>query len=231
VSRLVVTVVVVCFPPRLHGKGLGLLRRRGKFLKEDSDGLSLSFVASEGTLITWTVLRSTAALQVRLPVQCCGKGHVVQSSLYCIHAIVRLHSLNTILGLVRWQFPTKLLRKDVRLVCSQYSEAVNNLLCGVDICGLPGHEVQEAVELDIPAGIGVHDGEDTLEVYLALLVLTHGVSQGDEAVLELLWVQPPRPALVKVVEAGAELVELLLGDALAVSGQDLVLNLVDGPVD
>ena len=37
------------------------------------------------------------------------------------------------------------------------------------------------------------------------------------------------PALVEVVEAGPELVELLLGDALAVPGQDLVLHLVDGP--
>jgi hypothetical protein len=31
-----------------------------------------------------------------------------------------------------------------------------------------------------------------------------------------------------VVEGGPELVELLLGDSLAVPGQDLVLNLVDG---
>ena len=34
-----------------------------------------------------------------------------------------------------------------------------------------------------------------------------------------------------MVEGGAELVELLLRDALAVAGQDLVLDLVDGPVD
>ena len=39
---------------------------------------------------------------------------------------------------------------------------------------------------------------------------------------------PPSPALVEVVEGSPELVELLLGDALAVPGQDLVLNLVDG---
>ena len=32
---------------------------------------------------------------------------------------------------------------------------------------------------------------------------------------------------VEVVEGGAELVELLLSDALAVAGQDLVLHLVD----
>jgi hypothetical protein len=32
-----------------------------------------------------------------------------------------------------------------------------------------------------------------------------------------------------VVEGCPEFVELLLGDALAIPGQDLVLNLVDGP--
>ena len=32
---------------------------------------------------------------------------------------------------------------------------------------------------------------------------------------------------VEVVEGGAELIELLLSDALAVAGQDLVLHLVD----
>ena len=34
-----------------------------------------------------------------------------------------------------------------------------------------------------------------------------------------------------MVERSSELVELLLGDALRVPGQDLVLHLVDGPVD
>ena len=33
-----------------------------------------------------------------------------------------------------------------------------------------------------------------------------------------------------MVEGGAELVQLLLGDALAVTGQNLVLNLIDRPV-
>lgn len=36
---------------------------------------------------------------------------------------------------------------------------------------------------------------------------------------------------VEVVEGGAELVELLLGDALGVPRQDLVLDLVDGASD
>ena len=39
------------------------------------------------------------------------------------------------------------------------------------------------------------------------------------------------PGLVEVVEGAAELCELLLGDALGVPGQDLVLHLVDGAVD
>ena len=34
-----------------------------------------------------------------------------------------------------------------------------------------------------------------------------------------------------MIEAGAELIELFLGDAFGVTGQDLVLHLVDGPVD
>lgn len=39
------------------------------------------------------------------------------------------------------------------------------------------------------------------------------------------------PDLVKVVEGGAVLIELLLADALSVTRQDLVLNLVDGSGD
>lgn len=36
---------------------------------------------------------------------------------------------------------------------------------------------------------------------------------------------------VKVVEGGSELIELLLADALGITGQDLVLNLVNGAGD
>ena len=61
--------------------------------------------------------------------------------------------------------------------------------------------------------------------------LTDAVAQWDETVLELLGVESARSALVEVVEAGSELVQLLLGDSLAVSGKDLVLYLVDGSVD
>ena len=51
--------------------------------------------------------------------------------------------------------------------------------------------------------------------------LSDGVAERDEAGLELLWGESSRPALVEVVEGGAELVELLLRDALAVPSQDL----------
>lgn len=34
-----------------------------------------------------------------------------------------------------------------------------------------------------------------------------------------------------MVEGGSEFIELLLADALGVSGQDLVLHLIDGAVD
>lgn len=39
------------------------------------------------------------------------------------------------------------------------------------------------------------------------------------------------PDLIKVVEGGAVLVQLLLADALGVTRQDLVLDLVDGSGD
>lgn len=39
------------------------------------------------------------------------------------------------------------------------------------------------------------------------------------------------PDLVKVVEGGTVLVQLLLADALGITRQDLVLDLVDGPGD
>lgn len=39
------------------------------------------------------------------------------------------------------------------------------------------------------------------------------------------------PDLIKVVEGGTVLIELLLADALSIARQDLVLNLVDGSGD
>ena len=59
----------------------------------------------------------------------------------------------------------------------------------VNICGLAGHEVKEAVELDIATGVGIDNREDTLEVNLSLLVLSYAVSKGDQAVLEFLGIE------------------------------------------
>ena len=77
--------------------------------------------------------------------------------------------------------------------------------------------------------VRVHHGQDALEVQLALPVLAQAVAHRDEAALELVPVEAARARLVEVVERGAVFVQLLLADALAVTRQDLILNLVDVP--
>jgi len=105
------------------------------------------------------------------------------------------------------------------------------LFGSVNICGLAGHEIEETVKLDIAAGIGVDNRKDTLEVNLSLLVLSNTVAKGDQAVLELLWVKTASSGFVKVVEGCTEFIKLFLCDTLAVTGQDLVLDFIDGPVN
>ena len=117
------------------------------------------------------------ALQVGLPVQRGGEGHVVEGAGDRVDAGVLLHPLNTVLGLVGRQLAAQLLGQDVRLVRGQDPEAVDDLLGGVHVGGFSGHEVEEAVELDVSAGVGVHDGENALEVNLALLVLANAVAK------------------------------------------------------
>ena len=134
------------------------------------------------------------ALQVGLPVQRGGEGHVVEGAGDRVDAGVLLHPLNTVLGLVGRQLAAQLLGQDVRLVRGQDPEAVDDLLGGVHVGGLSGHEVKEAVKLNVAAGVGVDDGENALEVNLALLVLANTVAQRDQAVLELLGVQTARSA-------------------------------------
>ena len=123
--------------------------------------------------------------------------------------------------------PPKLLGQNVRLVGGEDPEGVDDLLGCVNVCGLAGHKVEEAVELNVTGGVGVDNGEDALEVDLSLLVLSHTVSKRNQTVLELLGIQSPSLALVEVVEACPELVQLFLCDALAVSGQNLVFYFVD----
>ena len=54
------------------------------------------------------------------------------------------------------------------LVSCEDTEGVDDLFFCVDVCGFSGHEVEEAVELDEAAAVGVDDGHDSLEVNFAL---------------------------------------------------------------
>ena len=117
------------------------------------------------------------------------------------------------------------------LISSKYTEWIDDLFCCVHIGRFSGHKVQEAIELNIAASIGIHNWQDTLEIDFTLFVLAHGVAQWDETRLEFIGCESSGTRFVKVIEGGTELIELFLGDAFGVTGQDLVLNLVDGPVD
>ena len=55
------------------------------------------------------------SLEVGLSVEGGGEGHVVEGTLYGVHAVVGLHPLDAVLGLVRGQLTTQLLRQDVGL--------------------------------------------------------------------------------------------------------------------
>ena len=159
---------------------------------------------TNNSLILFSSDIGATCLQVRLSIQGCGEGHVVQRPAHGVDAAVLLHPLDTVLRLVRGKLPSQLLGQDVGLVGGQDPEAVDDLLGGVHVGGFSGHEVKEAVELNVAAGVGVHDGENTLEVDLALLVLANTVAQRYQAVLELLGVEAARSGeifqfLVKLV--------------------------------
>ena len=79
------------------------------------------------------------------------------------------------------------------LIASQDPERVDNLLSCVRVDVLASHKVEEGVELYEAGAVGVHDGDDALEVDVALLVLADGVPQGDQAGLELVRVQLAGP--------------------------------------
>merc|ERR1712241_298882 len=138
---------------------------------------------TDGRVIVHFKMRSskqrcrTFCLQVRLSIQGCGEGHVVQGPGHGVNATVLLHPLDTVLRLVGGKLPSQLLGQDVGLVSGQDPEAVDDLLGSVHVGGLSGHEVKEAVELDVAAGVGVDDGQNVLEVNLALLVLANAVAK------------------------------------------------------
>ena len=152
---------------------------------------------TNNSLILFSSQTGATCLQVRLSIQGCGEGHVVQRPAHGVDAAVLLHPLDTVLRLVRGKLPSQLLGQDVGLVGGQDPEAVDDLLGGVHVGGFSGHEVKEAVKLNVAAGVGVDDGENALEVNLALLVLANTVAQRDQAVLELLGVQTARSAETK----------------------------------
>ena len=64
-----------------------------------------------------------------------------------------------------------------------------------------------------------------------LFVLTHGVTKWNKTRFEFIRSQSSSPGFVKVVERCSEFVELLLSDAFGVSGQDLVFDFINGPID
>jgi hypothetical protein len=55
------------------------------------------------------------SLEVRLPVESGGEGHVVECALDGVHPDIGLHPLDTVLSLVRGQLAPQLFRQDVRL--------------------------------------------------------------------------------------------------------------------
>ena len=77
------------------------------------------------------------------------------------------------------------------------------------------------------AGVRVDHAHDALKVGVALLVVAYVVAERDETRAELLGLEAARVSLVEVVEGHAELVHLLLGDALGVAREYLILDLVD----
>ena len=149
-----------------------------------------TFRSSESDIFKYSL--PSVRLQIWLPVQSGGEGHVVQGARDCVHAWVLLHPLDAVLRLVRGQLPPQLLGQDVGFVSGQNPEGIDNLFCGVHVGGLAGHEVEEAVELNVTAGVGVNDGQNSLEVNLTLLVLSYAVAKRNQTVLEFLRIQATR---------------------------------------
>ena len=68
---------------------------------------------------------SVVVLQIRLAVEGCREGHVVEGAR--LAAGVRLHALDAVLGLVGRQLAAQLVGQDVRLVAGQDAERVDDL--------------------------------------------------------------------------------------------------------
>ena len=53
--------------------------------------------------------------------------------------------------------------ENVWLVCGKDPERVDDLFGCVDVGRLPGHEVEETVELNVAGSVGVNDRQDALK--------------------------------------------------------------------
>lgn len=100
------------------------------------------------------------------------------------------------------------------LVTSENAEAVDDLFCRVGVGGFARHEIEESIEMNIARIVGINNGQNTLEVNVALPVLSDRVTQRYEARFKLVRCQSPCSILIEVIETAAEFIQLFLGDAL-----------------
>lgn len=100
------------------------------------------------------------------------------------------------------------------LVASKNAEAVDDLFRCVSVGGFACHEVKEGVKVYVTRIVRINDGQNSLEVNVALPVLSDRVTQRHKTRFELVRCQSACPVLVEVVETTAEFIQLLLGNAL-----------------
>lgn len=100
------------------------------------------------------------------------------------------------------------------LVASKNAETVDDLFRRVGVGRFARHEIEESVEVNVARIVGIDDGQNTLEVNVALPVLSDGVTQRYEAGFKLVWCQSARPVFVEMIETATEFIQLFLGDAL-----------------
>ena len=68
--------------------------------------------------------------------------------------------------------------------------------------------------MNVTTVVRIDNRQNPLEIDFPLLVLSHGVAQGDETGFEFIGSQSTGARFVKVVEGSTEFVQLLLCDAL-----------------
>lgn len=100
------------------------------------------------------------------------------------------------------------------LIASKNAETIDDLFCCVSIGGFACHEIKEGIEVHIAWIVGINDGQDSLEIDVALSILSNRVSQRHKARFKLIRCQSARPILIKVIETAAEFIQLFLSDTL-----------------